>query len=361
MPYSESRKLTECRRFATLALVVCMAGVVAAQAQPTASLDPVKARGTVVNSVPCAGDPSQSYALYLPSQYFADRRWPIIYAFDPFAHGRVPVELYKDAAEKYGYIVVGSNNAKNGPSAQEAAAAQAVWQDTHHRFAIDKDRVYTTGLSGGARFATSFALYCYTCAVAGVIAQGATYPAKQSSPPANDRFVYYAAAGDADFNLPEVLALRKKKEEQGAAFKVKIYPGPHQWAPPDVVEDAVEWLELKAMQAGTKKPDTAFVHRLLDKTRADAAQAEQRGDTMLQFYALRSLAVDFKGLEDVTQYESALAALKNSKALKKAVRDEQQEIEKQASLTAVTSGEISYELLFRPLDGIEVVHLQAAL
>src|SRR5205085_1091253 len=100
--------------------------------------------------------------------YSPDRRWPILYAFDPFARGKTAVEVYKLAAEKYGYIVAASNNSKNGPVAEQLAAAQAVWLDTHRRFAIDKDRVYTTGLSGGARVATSFALYCYTCAVDGV-------------------------------------------------------------------------------------------------------------------------------------------------------------------------------------------------
>lgn len=328
----------DCRLILTMILFMAM--IPASHGQPVGDFDAIKARGAVVNSVTCLADSKQSYALYLPSQYSPDRRWPIIYAFDPFARGKVPVELYKEAAEKYGYIVVGSNNAKNGPGALEVKAAQAVWQDTHRRFLIDKDRVYTTGLSGGARFATSFALYCSTCSVAGVIAHGAGYPVKESLP-ANDHFLYYVAVGDADFNLPEILKLRKKKEENGSSFKVKIYPGPHQWAPRDVVEDAIEWLELKAMQAGKKKADPSFIHPLLERMRAEASQAEQRGDTMGQFYALRSLALDFKGLEDVAEFESALAALKTSKLLKQTAQDERREIEKQESLTAAADGDIT--------------------
>jgi dienelactone hydrolase len=316
-----------------------------AQESGATRFDPLKSRGTVVASVVCASDPSQSYALYLPSQYSPERRWPIIYAFGPGARGKNAVETYKEAAEKYGYIVAGSNNSKNGPMAPSVAAAEAVWQDTHARLAIDGKRVYVTGLSGGARFATTFALYCATCAVAGVIAHGAGYP-QITAKPANESFAYYAAVGDADFNLPELLELRKKKDDQStqvkdAQFKVKIYPGPHQWAPPAVVEDALEWLELKAMQTGTVKPDAAFVQRLLTQTQAEAAQAEQRGDTMTQYFALRSLAVDFKGLEDVSQFETRLAELKTSKAFRKAAQQERQEIEKQESLEAPVSADIS--------------------
>lgn len=280
--------------------------------------------------------------MYLPSRYSPVRDWPIIYAFDPFARGKTAVEEYKDAAEKYGYIVVGSNNSKNGPVSVQLAAAQALWLDTHRRFAIDKNRVYTTGLSGGARVATAFALYCYTCAVAGVIAHGAGYPVAQNAKqPANDHFAYYVAIGDADFNFPEIVALRKKKEDAGAPCKVKIYAGPHQWAPPDVVEDAIEWLELKAMQAGTEKVDPAFVSRLFEGTQSEAVQAEQRGDVLTQYYALRSLVEDFKGLEDTAQFAAKLATVKNSREFKKAEHELQGDIDEQARLTAAAAGELT--------------------
>jgi dienelactone hydrolase len=311
----------------------------AALSQVTPPGDPV--RGTVTSRVICLDDPTQSYALYLPSQYSPSRSWPVLYAFDPFARGKTAVEVYQAAAEKYGYIVAGSNNSKNGPTSPQLAAAQAVWSDTHKRFNIDKNRVYTTGLSGGARMATSFALYCYTCSVAGVIAHGAGYPANQNSkPPANDSFLYYAVVGDEDFNYPEIVTLRRKKDESGAAFKVKAYPGPHQWAPPEIAADAIEWLELKAMQAGTRQVDPAFVKRILEQTKAEAAQAEQRNDALNQYYELRSLVSDFKGLEDTTEFQGKLSQLKNSKALKNALRNEEHEIDEQASLTATAEEEL---------------------
>lgn len=328
-----------------MAAIILLAAALTASGQQTpaaADFDAQAVRGTVVSVLTCLDDPTQSYAVYLPSHYTPDRAWPVIYAFDPFARGKTAVDVYKDAAEKYGYIVVGSNNSKNGPSALQLGAAQAVWLDTHRRFAIDKNRVYTTGLSGGARVATSFALYCYTCAVAGVIAHGAGYPVMQSQKqPANDHFVYYAIVGDADLNYPEIMALRKKKDEAGAACKVRIYPGPHQWAPPEIVEGAVQWLELKAMQAGHEKTDSVFVHKLFEATQAEVVQAEQRGDTLSQYFALRSLVQDFKGLEDTTPLEGKLAQVKGSKALKSAEHKQEGEIALQASLTATAASELA--------------------
>src|SRR5215212_4510363 len=64
-------------------------------------------KGKTIEKVVCRSDSQQSYALFVPSKYTHDKRWPIIYCFDPGARGLLPVERFKDAAEKYGYIVVG--------------------------------------------------------------------------------------------------------------------------------------------------------------------------------------------------------------------------------------------------------------
>lgn len=322
------------------AFVLLIATTATPQSKPT-DFDWQQAKGTIVDHVTTLADPTQSYALYLPSNYSPNHPSPILYAFDPFAHGKTAIEVYQAAAEKYGYIVVGSNNSKNGPASIQSAAAQAMWVDTHRRLSIDKNRVYTTGLSGGARAATFLALYCPTCAVAGVIAHGAGYPTMDSRiPPVNDHFAYYVAIGNLDFNFPEIMTLRRKKDDQGAPFKVKLYPGPHQWAPPAIAQDAIEWMEIKAMQSGTEKVDPAFVHKIFEQTQTEATQSNEQGDTLGQYYALRSLVSDFKGLEDTTSFEAKLAALKTSATWKNANRKEQREIDLQQSLTATASAEL---------------------
>ena len=59
----------------------------------------------------------QSYWMFAPADYTADRAWPILYCLDPAARGRVPVDLFASAAEKAGFLVAGSNNSRNGPMA----------------------------------------------------------------------------------------------------------------------------------------------------------------------------------------------------------------------------------------------------
>jgi len=298
----------------------------AGQAIAPPSLQP--SNGQIVD-VTCDSDSQQSYALYLPSSYTPGKPWPTIYFFDPGGRGRRPVELYKDIAEKYGFVLAGSNNSRNY-SSEQARSVNAIWLDTHRRYAIDTRQTYVSGFSGGARVAGRMALSCPQCEIAGVIANGAGYPTNQSH--SIDKLLYFFAVGNQDFNWSEVMSIRREREDKGLPYRVRIFSGPHQWAPPEIMEDAVEWMMLRAMQSRVRPPDAAFIDRLLRKALGDAEGAEKENDALAQFHAYRSLASDFSGLRDVTEAEKKLAVVKKSPALKTARKKEQEQIDDESSL-----------------------------
>ncbi len=280
-----------------------------------------------IGDVTCSSDATQGYALYLPSKYNPAKRWPIIYFFDPGGRGRRPLDLYKDLAETYGMIFAGSNNSRNF-SPEQSKSVNAIWQDTHMRLALDEHRTYTDGFSGGARVAGAMAISCGNCQIAGVIANGAGYPDSRGA--SKDKLQYFFAVGNQDFNWPEVMRIRRQREEEGLPYRVRVFAGSHQWAPPDVMEDALQWLMLRAMQSGTAPRDAAFIDRQYAKTQAEAADAEKRKDAEGQLDAYRSLVSDFAGLKDVS--ESQLAALKRSASFKTAMKVEQDQIAEQFSI-----------------------------
>jgi poly(3-hydroxybutyrate) depolymerase len=102
-------------------------------------------------------NPQQSYALYVPTKYSRERRWPIVYVFDPLARGPLALAQFQHAAEIHGYIVAVSNNSRNGPWQPEFEAAEAMVGDTQQRFTVDLKRIYFAGFSGGARVASQLA------------------------------------------------------------------------------------------------------------------------------------------------------------------------------------------------------------
>jgi hypothetical protein len=75
-------------RVAVFVAVLAEMGVFAIARQSSPLSDsPVLQTGVITPKIICIAKPDQSYAVYLPSNYSADRKWPILYAFDPAARG----------------------------------------------------------------------------------------------------------------------------------------------------------------------------------------------------------------------------------------------------------------------------------
>ncbi len=300
----------------------------AASAQP----NPQPPAGTVVASQTCVSKPDQSYALYLPSHYTANKKWPIVYAFDPDARGELPVKLMKDAAERYGYIVVASNNSRNGSWKTETEAAQAMWEDTHARFAIDDRRIYFAGFSGGARVAAALAQSC-KCA-AGVLLSGAGFP---GVPPSRDNvFPVYAAVGYYDFNYPELSELDDKLEAANFPHVLQHFDGTHQWAPSDVMHEAFAWFELMAMKQTREPRDDSFIAAQEKEAVARAQSLEHSGDAYEAWREYRQAAATFDGLTDIAALRQSAASL----AQQKAVQDGQKREKDDAAQQSKIAGEI---------------------
>jgi hypothetical protein len=107
------------------------------------------------------------------------------------------------------------------------------------------------------------------------------------------------------------------------------------------MEEAVQYMNLKAMQAGNLAADEAFIDHLLGKTRAEAADAESRKDPIGQISAYRALISDFGGLRDVKETAQKLTALQQSPALKAALKFEREQMSEQLKLEQEISQKIA--------------------
>ena len=321
------------RSCAALHWIFCC--IYAASAQLPDQLSP----GIVVPKVVCSGDAQQSYALYLPSSYSPHKRWPIIYIFDPGARGQVAVETVRAAAEKYGYVVVGSNNSHNGSDASSTGAANALWQDTQQRFSIDERRRYFAGMSGGARVATALAMSCKGC-VAGVIANAAGFPPGRS-PSSALTFAYFAAVGNADFNFGEFVDLRPVLEESGMQYRIRVFEGQHGWAPPEVWLDALNWMDLQAMRSGAIPRDQDRIQQSYAAVIKQAEQFRSNKDPLAAFREARFAIHEFSGLTDTSTAEQLATDLAKDKRFKAAQKKEAAAVAEQHELMGDPSAQMN--------------------
>ena len=317
-------------------LVFLGAPVAARQAAATGENSRDFSVGTIVPKVATLAKPEQSYALYLPSQYSEKKHWPIVYAFDPGAHGKMPVALMKDAAERYGYIVAGSNNSRNGSWKIEAEAAEAMLLDTQARLAIDVHRAYFAGFSGGARVAARLAQLC-KCA-AGVLLNGAGFQPESLTAP-DAPFAILAGVGTYDFNYGEIIRMDDELEELHYAHFLRTFDGPHQWAPSSAMDEALAWFRLQAMKSNREKRDNDFVAVFAEQEIVRAQAFERSGELYLAWKEYRQAAEAIAGLADNTALRAKTEALEKDKAVQEGAKREKQEFEEQVRLTRdISSG-----------------------
>jgi dienelactone hydrolase len=293
-------------------------------------------RGKILPSIRCSTHPEQSYALYLPSNYSTDRHWPIVISSDPGARGTVPLELQKAAAERYGYILAASNNSRNGPWKPRIEATDAMFSDLQSRVSLDMSRVYFAGFSGGARASAQIATQC-KCA-AGVLLSGAGF-SSGLSPSAASPFPIFSTAGILDFNYSEVILLQEELKKAAYPHWLRTFDGVHQWAPVEVMEEALAWFRIQSMKTGREPRDQHFIEMEFSQAVARAESFQLAGDLLNAWREYSQIASTYDSLVDTAAIRAKAETFGAQKAVHQAVKREQSEFREQAQLSAeITSG-----------------------
>jgi dienelactone hydrolase len=277
-------------------------------------------KGQIIDHLICQIDPDQGYSVYLPSSYSAQQSWPIIYAFDPGAQGRNAVEKFQAAAEMYGYIVVGSNNAQNGPWEPIIKAAAAMWTDTHVRFSLDEKRIYSAGFSGGARAAALFS-NMIGLRTAGVIGCGAGI-AEGQKPDELSTYAYCGIAGQKDSNYREMLFLRESLSGASLAHRFLFFEGGHEWPPEEECMRALEWMEIQAMRQNLKARDFSVIESAYRKE-VELGQSLEGKNPWLALSFYDEILNTYSDLLDTGELRETRERLAQSKSYKSSLAKEE--------------------------------------
>ncbi|MGB5461843.1 MAG: hypothetical protein WBM92_00620, partial [Aureibaculum sp.] len=100
-------------------------------------------KGEIIDSVLVSANSNESYALYLPIQINLSEFSPIIFIYEPMGRGGNGIHPFIKTADTYGYILVCSNNSKNGPYEQNFEIANRLFSKIFSVFNIHKNRIYT--------------------------------------------------------------------------------------------------------------------------------------------------------------------------------------------------------------------------
>ncbi len=207
--------------------------------------------GEVCDSVYLLNDKSQFYSIYVPKGYDSTKKWPVIFLFDPRGYALQSVKMYHQSAEELGYIMVCTYNSRNGPIEKSFEAFELLYEEISNIYSIDKDRLITSGFSGGSRLSLALAK---KIKINSVIACGAGEPGmKNLGAFKNDRYNYVSLVGNEDFNFQEVRQLNDKMNTFSINNYRIVFDGAHQWPPIKYYHEALLW--LKTQNEGTYKKE----------------------------------------------------------------------------------------------------------
>ncbi|MFY9309517.1 MAG: hypothetical protein WAQ28_10765 [Bacteroidia bacterium] len=280
-------------------------------------------KGKVLTRTVCKADTTQSYALYLPANYSSKEKYPVIYAFDPHASGLEPVSRYERLAEKYNYIIVGSNNSKNGTSWEESQMiAGKLFADVSTRLSIDLQRVYLIGFSGGARVANTLTIF--NGGINSVICCGAASPVATITNPRNN-YCYLGIAGNEDFNYIEM----KRYDMVGlAGHNVKhsliTFNGKHEWPDQSIMDEGFWWFELNEMRKDSSKKDSKRIEEHTSPLMKELETYYTNKNTIEAYFLSRKIINFYDGLIDLTRCYEILKTVQNSKEVDAFLNAEQQ-------------------------------------
>jgi predicted esterase len=268
-------------------------------------------RGRITDTVKCLDHPGYSYALYLPTVYTEKAKWPVILIFDPGARGITAVEVFRKAAEKYGYILACSYNSRNGPLNNNFTSADHMLNDLTKRFVLDEKRIYAAGFSGGSRFA--LALAASSGIIAGVIGCGAGLPNdNRLIPAAKSSFIYYGIAGNRDMNWLEMFDLITFFNTRTQVIPyLRTFDGGHQWPSSEMAQEAVEWINMQAMKNKLTFPDSGYISFYSNKIKTLVKNLLSNGNTYDAARYMRYAIRDFSGSPVVREMARSLGPFEN--------------------------------------------------
>ena len=199
----------------------------------------------------------ESYSIYVPSNFNLDQKWPVIVVCDMQGRGKRAVSMFKNSAEKYGYVLIGPNNLNDTTSiAKNILALNRMSQKLGELFPLDSTRIYSAGHSAGARFASLVPSFIKQ--YRGAISFGAAIPNDELLTSRN-KFHFVGVVGNEDFSYKDMLRARTNLKQRKLPNQLWVFDGGDQWPEEKYIEKAISAIDLQAMSQGKLAKDTSLI------------------------------------------------------------------------------------------------------
>jgi hypothetical protein len=279
--------------------------------------------GIIIDSVSVKNS-KETFALYLPKKFDKNEPAAIVFIFEPAARGKAGIQPFIEAAETYNYVLVCSNDSKNGAFETNIDIINRLFGSVFSIFLLNEDRIYTTGFSGGARLASAAAVLSKK--ITGVIACGAGFSSYiLHKPIVREDFSYVGLIGEQDMNYQEMLSAQDWLDELQMYNELFINGDGHSWPASDQIVMAFDWLELEAFRKYQKPINWFDIHKIYNRFYDEARTSESQNK-------IESAVWEYQRLQRNFSYYYTLDSISKKVTNLKATSEYRNQVRKRMSL-----------------------------
>jgi hypothetical protein len=265
--------------------------------------------------------PDTSFVVYIPNKLDLKKRHPWILGFSPTGNGQDVVGAMSQACDDNDWILVASNNSRNGIpfDAIEPSVLDTINTATR-TLAVDPSRMYAGGLSGGAQVSHWLMAKHPQYLHGAIINCGKIEPSlKQQLGYPSGKDVFFLT-NPQDFRYKEIAADCQFISSRGCATRWLEFPGGHNWASPGYFSTAMRWLDQQAKRrqaliAVSAKPKSPPTEKLKEQLAAEESSVspDQNKIANLQENIAEAHSKIGKLADAETMYLKAMATKKRTK------------------------------------------------
>lgn len=271
-------------------------------------------KGVVVDGIKVNDSLPESYALFLPSNFDASKKWPVIFIFDMNGRGKQVAGMFSRAGEQQGYILVASNNLRDSLSiSRNVLIANRMFRSVLSMLPVAEKRIYMAGFSSGAQLASLIPTFIK--GVGGVISCGATL-ANVDVLSSKNPFHYIGIVGDEDYNYQNMLNASQFLDKLKFPNQLLIFEGGHQWPTTDYLSKAMEYLTVSAMAKGAASKDETFIDETFDRNLGEVSALISSNRPLRANHALDELIDLYKPYKSTDSLKDSGKTLRKSKLFK---------------------------------------------
>ena len=298
-------------------LVVCFFIVAS---QPFFAQDINLRKGTIIDSVPISETSKESFSLFLPTKFEANKNWPILFLFDMYGQNRRTMSMFLQAAENRGFILASPTQVHDSVSlSNNVLIAQRTIEKATGLLPVNSSRIYTGGHQGGGRFANLLPILIKN--IEGVLSINASL-ANTELLTGKVRFQHVVLVDPSNYTYPDVFQDAKILNKLRIPNFILDFKGSGGWPEHADLEKALWYFDLAAVKKQSVQIDKTEIEAQYKAEMDLVRSLKDSGNYLMAEQETMAMIKAYRLLVDTDSLREHQKLLKKERGYRSAKRNE---------------------------------------